>query len=150
MATSETNDLSATLDKLEAESEHERVLEVLEVVRTIYENQQTLARKQSDSTERIERIELLATTFGTIDGIDGIEDPRDEAVVQAIQVSGEREFSLQELRHLYRAHTDVRNDATLKSRVKNLTQNGPFEYQGSQKWVYIGGPHINSQSGFDT
>lgn len=80
MAGSGTDDVTASLDKLEAVSENEQVLELLEVVRTIFENQQTLTSNQRNSKERNERIELLENTLGTFDEVEGVNgrgDPLD-------------------------------------------------------------------------
>lgn len=142
MPPSQLDDVAATLDELETEAANEQVEALLGVVRSLYENQQTIASNQREINERVERLELLATSFGTIDEIEGVEDQRDKAVLKAIQARDQEEFSLRDFRQLYKAHTDVRKDETLRDRIRNLTQNGPFETCGRQKWLYVGGPHI--------
>lgn len=67
----------------------------------------------------------------------GISDHRDRSVVAALdegQVVGAKQ-----LRALYRRETDVRANATLRNRVKDLVTDGPFERVDGRRWRYTGG-----------
>jgi uncharacterized Zn finger protein len=141
MASSEPFDVETTLDELEAEAEHPQVVELLAVVRELHEQRETLEATVENQQDRIDRLELLATSIGDIE-IDGVEDKRDKAVMNAIRANDNDEVSLRQLQTLYRKHTDIRKDSTLRDRIKNLMKNGPFEPAGPQRWVYVGGPHL--------
>jgi hypothetical protein len=116
---------------------------LMETVRSLLETQQSLVATIEDQQRRIERLETLATTFGEID-VDGIESPHDRAVIDAIRAGDKREYTLEDLRTLYKQHTNIRRSETLKQRVKTLTTQGPFEQISAQRWLFIGGPHISS------
>lgn len=141
MASSEPFDVDAALDELEADAEHPQVGELLAVVRELHEQREALEATVEDQQDRIDRLELLATSIGDID-IDGVEDKRDKAVVNAIRANDSDEVSLRQLQDLYKKHTDIRKQSTLRERIKNLMENGPFEPAGRQRWMYVGGPHL--------
>lgn len=71
--------------------------------------------------------------FAGSSGFDG----RDQAVLEQLQ-PGQR-VSASELKQLYRSHTDVRSNQTLKNRIKTLTSAGAFESTGPGAWKFVGG-----------
>lgn len=116
---------------------------VLETVQSLLETQQSLLETIEDQQRRIERLETLATTFGEID-VQGVDSPHDRAVIDAIRAADKREYTIEELRTLYKRHTNIRRPETLKQRVKTLTTQGPFEQISAQRWLYTGGPHVGT------
>lgn len=114
---------------------------VLDTVQSLLETQQSLLNTIEDQQRRIERLETLATTFGEIE-VQGVDSPHDRAVIDAIRSDDKREYSLEELRTLYKRYTNIRRSETLKQRIKTLTTQGPFEQVSAQRWLYTGGPHI--------
>jgi len=135
-------EVAATLQELEATSQNEQVSQLLEVLHALHDQQEAIIEQLQDQRRRVERIEKLATTVGEIN-IDGIDNPRDEAVLAAIRAGNTREFSLRNLRRLYKEHTDVCRDKTLRRRIKHLTEHGPFEKADNREWLYVGGPNIS-------
>jgi hypothetical protein len=117
---------------------------LVDTVQSLLETQQSLLETIEDQQRRIERLETLATTFGEID-VQGVDSPHDRAVIDAIRAGEKREYSLEELRDLYKQHTNIRRSETLKQRVKTLTEQGPFEQVAAQRWLYTGGPHIRPE-----
>ncbi len=67
-------------------------------------------------------------------------DHRDQAVPDALDEAELDRVSLTDLRHAYRSKTDVRDNHTLKERIKHLTREGPFERVKFQVWRYDGQP----------
>lgn len=118
---------------------------VLDIVQELQETQQSLLETIEDQQRRIERLETLATTFGEIE-IQGVDSPHDRAVIDAIRAADKREYTLEELRTLYKRHTNIRRSETLKQHVKTLTAQGPFEQVSAQRWIYTGGPHLTHAS----
>jgi hypothetical protein len=116
---------------------------VLDTVQSLLETQQSLLSTIDDQQRRIERLETLATTFGEIE-VEGVDSPHDRAVIDAIRAADKREYTIEELRTLYKRHTNIRRSETLKQRVKTLTTQGPFEQMSTQRWLYTGGPHIST------
>lgn len=45
---------------------------------------------------------------------------------------------LHDLRELYRSRTDIRDDSTLRERIKDLVETEAFEQIGKQRWRYHG------------
>jgi len=46
-------------------------------------------------------------------------------------------ISTSSLQTIYRKVTDVRQGETLKERIRDLTEYGPFEYDGAANWKYL-------------
>lgn len=63
-------------------------------------------------------------------------DGRDQAVLDEIS-EGDR-VGVAALKQLYRTHTDVRSEQTLKQRVKSLTARDAFVPIGPGAWRYRG------------
>ena len=96
-----------------------------------------LREEVSSLRERVAELEdLVAELTDDAPSTAGYGDSRDQAVI-AVLNPGER-VPLKRLQALYRRETDIRNGATLKERVKALTQDGPFERVATQAWRYTG------------
>jgi hypothetical protein len=101
---------------------------------------EALRKKVNTLEARID--ELEAQSDGTENG-EGSEprrtgrDGRDQAVLDELD-AGEV-VSLRRLQGLYRTHTDIRSERTLKNRVRSLTKRSEFEQAAHAKWRYIGG-----------
>ncbi len=63
-------------------------------------------------------------------------DHRDQAVIDALDEAELEKVSLSDLRHAYRAATDVRDNHTLRKRIEHLTKEGPFERVEFQVWRF--------------
>jgi hypothetical protein len=63
-------------------------------------------------------------------------DYRDARVLEALD-EGDK-VHLHELRELYLDRTDIRDDATLRARIKDIAQSDAFERAGTQCWRYCG------------
>lgn len=92
---------------------------------------------------RIEELEArLSEVEGQLDGREtsggaGYGDHRDQAVLDVLEPGAI--VRLATVRKLYRKHTDITNDRTVKRRTKALLQDGPFKTDGRQSWIHIGG-----------
>lgn len=118
--------------------------ELRQTIQSLIDTQRSLVETIDQQQQRIERLETLATTFGEIE-VTGVDSPHDRAVIDAIRTGDEREYTLKEFRELYKRHTNIRRSETLKKRIKDLTAHGPFEKIDSQRWLYVGGPHISHE-----
>lgn len=104
--------------------------------------------KSDDVNELRERVEILEQRVSQLESViedsssssesssSSWRDARDAAVLDALDDNGIERVPLGLLRKLYRTRTDVRNPDTMRKRIKNLTEYGPFEYQGNSSWVY--------------
>lgn len=63
-------------------------------------------------------------------------DRRDQAVLESLAADDPDAVPVKDLRKRYRKLTDIRQDETLKDRVKTLTNYGPFEYKSGSVWHY--------------
>ncbi|WP_254611868.1 hypothetical protein [Haloterrigena gelatinilytica] len=54
-------------------------------------------------------------------------DHRDKKVMKALVADGRERVTIDDLRELYRGHTDIRSAETLKDRIKTLTATDHFE-----------------------
>ena len=75
-------------------------------------------------------------TGGTVGQTGGYGDSRDSAVID--QLTPGQTVGIGQLKQLYRTHTDIRSDRTLKNRVKTLTKSPLFDHRDRGAWVYIG------------
>lgn len=62
---------------------------------------------------------------------------RDQAVID--QLDAGEVVTVSRLKDLYRTHTDIRTDRTLKNRVPSLLKRPDFEEVAFKKWRYTGG-----------
>ena len=76
-------------------------------------------------------------TGGTAGQTGGYGDSRDSAVVEHLEPG--QTVGIGQLKQLYRTHTDIRSDRTLKNRVKSLTKSPLFDHRNRGAWVYTGG-----------
>lgn len=63
-------------------------------------------------------------------------DYRDARVLEAIDVGDE--VHLRDLRALFLDRTDIRDDGTLRDRIKDLVESEAFDNVGTQRWEYLG------------
>lgn len=64
------------------------------------------------------------------------KDYRDARVLDALE-PGEI-VTLRQFHQLFREHTDIRNEETLRERTKNLAESDAFENVGHRRWQYRG------------
>lgn len=87
---------------------------------------------------RIERIEAALGLDDVAPIADQHFDERDARVLAALRECKPEKVHVRDLRKLYKRKTDIRRRETLSDRVRTLTEHGPFERAGRQKWRYTG------------
>jgi len=80
-------------------------------------------------------------------GPDGAFDSRDGSVIDVLIGHEGEHFTVQELVQLYRTHTDIRRQKTLKRRVKDLTLTPHFEKADRRGpyWEFVGSEGVNDE-----
>lgn len=137
-------DIRTGIDTIHEDAPNEQVEQLADLLSTMHSELCRLEAKNRQLETRLEKLE-------TVNGLDGEEstlsevsrlDHRDEKVVKAIVADGRERVSLKELRELYRNHTDIRAEETLRERTRDLTKRGPFEHEqrglNSSVWRFTG------------
>lgn len=124
-------DISETITELEETATNEQVEALADLLRLMDTELKRLEARNRLLTNRLQRVEAVNGLSGDeIDLSDASTlDHRDEKVVKAIVAGGRELLSLEDLRELYRSHTDVRSTETLKSRTKALTATDLFDHK---------------------
>lgn len=115
-------------------------------------NDEELAEELAHIKQRITALEdALAALDGTADepaddseprqsdelfGQSGPLDARDDAALSGLDAG--TLVTTTQLKNRYREFTDIRNDATLRSRIRSLTNTSLFDAAGTAKWNYLG------------
>lgn len=116
--------------------------------------QETLtALREETSSEEVEHLlEIISHMDARIKRLESMADPDfdkplsydfdgyDEPVMQALAESNPDTVTLDEFKTLYRRHTEIKNDETIRRRVKSLVKIGPFENERPGRWLFLGFP----------
>jgi len=107
----------------------------------ILERERRRRRDLEDTVDQLRReINRLRNSVG-LSRDEEIDDPhfdhRDQAVLEVLAERNPDCISTSSLQTIYRKVTDVRQGETLKERIRDLTEYGPFEYDGAANWKYL-------------
>jgi hypothetical protein len=123
---------------IERESERERVNSAL--VEALRKQVADLRERVDEQDERIANLEAQIERGGSSSGsrsrFESGSDGRDQAVID--QLDAGEVVTVSRLKDLYRTHTDIRTDRTLKNRVPSLLKRPDFEEVAFKKWQYLG------------
>ncbi|WP_136690071.1 hypothetical protein [Halorhabdus amylolytica] len=95
----------------------------------------SLHKELAEAKQRITALEDRLENGSTLPP--GAADHRDARVLEAIEPGDV--VQLRTLRSLYEDRTDIRDEETLRERIKDLTRRDAFELVGRQHWQYLGG-----------
>ncbi|WP_226043319.1 hypothetical protein [Natrinema sp. DC36] len=141
---SRQRDISDGITDLENDAANEQVEALVGLLRQMDTELKRLEARNRQLTTRLKKVEAVnGLSGGEIDlGDVSALDHRDEKVVKAIVADGVNVVSLDDLRELYRGHTDVRDPETLKDRIKTLTATDLFKLKThglhSNTWRFVG------------
>lgn len=125
MSLEDGDPVEETLKQLRDEAPNQQVEDLLDVVQHMH--------------TRINRLESMADP--DFDKPLSYEfDAYDEPVMHALSESDPDTVTMDEFKTLYRRHTDIKNDETIRSRVKSLVKIGPFENERPGRWRFLGFP----------
>ncbi|APX98736.1 hypothetical protein [Natronorubrum daqingense] len=130
------DDVSALSDS----SDNEQVVELLSAIEDFIIEFKRLDAEKRKLEARVDDLDRRVPAGGIkADSSAGGTNPRDQAVLDALEDRGRCKIQVPELKQLYRRHTDIKNKRTLDDRVRHLTVDGPFEFVSPGLWEYIPG-----------
>lgn len=131
------DDVRDQLSALEETVDDQELAALLDALGTFLSEFKRLDAQRRQLDHRVDRLETAFPqhTKGAQSNANGW-DPRDDRVIRIIDSSDSDLITLDQLKDLYRRHTDVRNPRTLKDRIKLLTSDPQFEQQSPGVWRY--------------
>lgn len=138
------------INDLREDAANEQVETLAELLQVMASELCRLEARNRQLTSRLETVETVNGLAGDEIDLSDVSalDHRDKKVVKAIVTDGRELVSLEDLRKLYRGHTDVRSKETLRKRTKALTATDLFERERSglhtTVWRFVGSNHVSS------
>lgn len=102
-----------------------------------------VAALREEIAELRERVEELESD-GASGSITGQFDARDASVIDALTGNEGQTFHVRQLASIYRKETDIRQQGTLKGRVKDLVKTDAFEHEAGARHTFVGQDGGNS------
>lgn len=127
------------IEALREEAPNEQVEQLLDVIESVYIEAKHADSKADNLNRRVRHLQEYtgATLSEDAEPMMSPEfDHRDEAVLKTLVARNPETVGVKKLQKIYKRRTDVRDKETLRDRVKELTTQGPFEYEGSSKWRF--------------
>lgn len=117
--------LAERINSLRDDVENDQVDELLDILEEI--------------DDRLTHVEDF-TGAGTDESVEDLMSPnfdyRDAAVLRVVQARNPKQLSVAQIQEIYIQRTDVREKTTLRKRVKELVDRGPFENAGGTTWRF--------------
>lgn len=137
-------DISESVDELASDPANEQVALLADVLDQMHTELCRLEARNRQLHSRLQKLEAVNGLSG--DEVDlsdaSVTDHRDKKVMKALVADDRELVTIDDLRELYRGHTDVRSDETLKDRIKTLTATEHFELENrglrSTTWRFTG------------
>ncbi|NUC74969.1 hypothetical protein HTZ84_22145 [Haloterrigena sp. SYSU A558-1] len=122
-------DIFESVEELADDPANEQVQLLADVLREMHTELCRLEARNRQLNSRLSKLEAVNGLSG--DEIDlsdtSATDHRDKKVMKALVADGRERVTIDDLRELYRGHTDIRSAETLKDRIKTLTATDHFE-----------------------
>lgn len=118
-----------TINRLGDQADNEAVEDLLEILMHLLDENERQYREIRRLNDRLKQVErhVGVTQEDTITVESPHFDSRDESVLAVLAKNNPDKVSLTRLQKLYRRTTDVRNQETLRDRIKDLVEYGPLE-----------------------
>lgn len=130
-----------TINRLGDQADNEAVEDLLEILMHLLDENERKYREIRRLNDRLKQVERHVGVSGEdeITVETASFDKRDKAVLEVLAERNPDTVHLNEIQKIYRKKTDVRRQDTLRGRVNDLIDEGPFEDTDKlQKWRYVG------------
>lgn len=131
--------LAERIDSLRDDVENDQVAELLDVLEEIRRETATTRETTHDIDDRLSYVEDF-TGASTNESIDDLMSPnfdhRDAAVLRVIRERNPEQLSVSQIQEIYIQRTDVHEKTTLRKRIKELVDRGPFENADGTIWRF--------------
>lgn len=119
-----------------ANEDVEELLDILEAVHTESQDAHATVTAVDDRLTQVEAVTGVNADMDIADLMNPQFDYRDAAVLRAIRARNPEQLSAAEIQKLYVQQTDIREQVTLRSRIKELVERGPFENVEGTTWRF--------------
>lgn len=131
--------LADRISSLRDDVENDQVDELLDILEEIRRETTTTRETVHEIDARLTHVEDF-TGAGSDESVEDLMSPnfdyRDAAVLRVIQARNPEQLSVAQIQEIYIQRTDVREKTTLRKRIKELVDRGPFENAGGTTWRF--------------
>lgn len=133
------DELIERIESLRDEVANEHVEELLDIMEAVHVESIAARDAVSGIRTRVSRVEDF-TGVGLDEDVQDLMSPkfdsRDAAVLRTLKGRNPETVSVAQIQEIYIQRTDVRDSVTLRSRVKELVDRGPFSSEGGTIWRF--------------